>query len=52
MMMMMMMMMMMKYFCGMVDERKVFSLISSRDHCQTPSPSQISDTPRAGCEPV
>ena len=49
-MMMMMMMMMMNCFCGMVDRRKVFSLISSRDHCQRSSPSQISDTPQAGCD--
>ena len=28
------MMMMMNCFCGMVDRKKVFSLISSRDHCQ------------------
>ena len=48
MMMMMMMMMMMNCFCGMVDRRKVFSLISSRDHCQRSSLSRISDTPRAG----
>ena len=47
---MMMMMMMMNYFCGMVDRRKAFSLISSRDHCQRSSPSPISDTPRAGFE--
>ena len=32
-MMMMMMMMMMNRFCGMVDRRKAFSLISSQDHC-------------------
>ena len=25
-------------FCGMVDQRKTFSLISSRDHCQKSSP--------------
>ena len=31
------------------DER---SLFSSRDHCQRPSPSRISDTPRAGFEPA
>ena len=37
-------------FCGMVDRRKVFSLISSRDHRQRSSPSRISDTPRAGFE--
>ena len=39
-------------FCGMVDRRKVFSLISSRDHCQRSSPSRISDTTRAGFEPA
>ena len=44
--MMMMMMMMVNCFCGMVDQRKAFSLISSRDHCQRSSPSRISDTPR------
>ena len=48
--MMFMMMMMMNCFCGMVDWRKVFSLISSRDHCQRSSPSRIFDTPRAGFE--
>ena len=51
-MMMMMMMMMMNCFRGMFDRRKVFSLISSRDHCQRSSPSRISDTPRAGFEPA
>ena len=30
-------------FCGMVDRRKAFSLISSQDNCQRPSPLQISD---------
>ena len=49
---MMMMMMMINCFCGMVDRRKAFSLISSRDHCQRSSPSRISDTPRAGFEPA
>ena len=44
---MMMMMMMMNCFCGMVDRRKAFSLISSWDHCQRSSPLQISDTLRA-----
>ena len=39
-------------FCGMVDRRKAFSLIFSRDHCQRSSPSRISDTPRAGFEPA
>ena len=51
-MMMVMMMMMMNSFCGMVDQREVFSLISSRDHCQRSSPSRISDMPWAGFEPV
>ena len=40
----------MNYFCVMGDRRKAFSLISSRDHCQRPSPSRISDTLRAGFE--
>ena len=44
-------MMMMNCFCGMVDWRKAFSHISSRDYCQRSSPSRISDTPRAGFEP-
>ena len=52
MMMMMMMMMMMSSFCGMVDQRKAFSLISSWDHCQRSSPSQISDMLRARYEPA
>ena len=47
-----MMMMMMNCYCGMVDRRKAFSLISSRDHCQRSSSSRISDTPRAGFEPA
>ena len=42
----------MNCFCGMVDRRKAFNLISSRDHCQRSSPSQIFDTPRAGFEPA
>ena len=42
----------MNCFCGMVDRQKVFSLISSRDHCQRSSPSRISDTPQAGFEPA
>ena len=46
MMMMMMMMMMMNYFCGMVDRRMAFSLISSRDHYQRSSPPRNSDTSR------
>ena len=48
----MMMMMMMNCFCGMVDRRKAFSLISSRNHCQISSPPRISDTRRAGIEPA
>ena len=36
----------------MVDQRKLFSLISNRDHCHRSSPSRISDTPRAGFEPA
>ena len=43
-----MMIMMMNCFCGMVDRRKGFSLISSRNHCQRSSPSRICDTPRGG----
>ena len=39
-------------FCSMVDRRKVFSLISSRDHYERSSPSRISDTSRAGFEPA
>ena len=46
------MIMMMNCFRGMVDRRKAFSIISSRDHCQRFSLSQISDTPPAGFEPV
>ena len=45
-------MMMMNCFYGMVDRRKAFSLISSRDHCQRLSPSRISDSPRTGFEPA
>ena len=37
-----------EFFCGMVDRRDGFSLISSRNHFQRFSPSQISNTPRAG----
>ena len=43
---------MMNCFCGMVDQRKTLGFISSRDHCQRFSPSQISDTPQAGFEPA
>ena len=44
--------MMMNCFCGMIDRRKSFSLISSRDHFQRSSPSRISDTSRARFEPA
>ena len=44
--------MVMNCFYGMVDRRKAFSLISSRDHCQRSSPSRISNTLRAGFEPA
>ena len=40
-------MIMMNCFYGMGDQRKAFSLISSRHHCQSSSPSRISDTTRA-----
>ena len=43
---------MMNCSCGMVDWRKVISLISSRDHCPRSSPSRISDTLRAVFEPA
>ena len=43
-----MMIIMINRFSSMVDRRKAFSLISSRDHCQRSSPSRISNTPRAG----
>ena len=38
------MMMMINCFCGVVDRRNAFSLISSRDHCQRSSPSPIPNT--------
>ena len=41
----------MNCFCGMVDQWKVFSFISSWDHCQRSSSLRISDMPRAGFEP-
>ena len=47
-MLMMIIMMMMNCFRGMVDRRKAFSLISSREHCQRSSSSQISETLQAG----
>lgn len=39
--------MMMNCFCAMVDRRKMFDLISSRDHYQKFSPLQISNTPHS-----
>ena len=48
----MMTMMIMNSFCGMVDRRKTFSLISNQNHCQRSSPPRISDTPRARFEPA
>ena len=50
-MMMMMMMMMVNCFCGIIDQQKAFSLISSPDHCQRSWPSQISHMQQAGFEP-
>ena len=52
MMVMMMMIMMMNCLCGIVDRRTAFSLISSRDHCQRPSPSRISNMSQAGFQPA
>ena len=47
-----MMMKMMNCFCGMVDRRKVFSLIYSRDHFQRSSLLSNSNTPWTGFEPA
>ena len=47
---MMMLLLLMNCFCGMVDQRKAFSLISIGNHCQRSSLSRISDTPQAGFE--
>ena len=44
------MMIMMNSFCGIVDQRKTFSLISSLGHCQRFSTSQISDMPQTRFE--
>ena len=43
---------MMNCFCGMVDRRKVFSLIYSRDHFQRSSLLSNSNTPWTGFEPA
>ena len=48
----MMIIMMMNCFCGMADQKKVFGLISSKDHCQIFSPSPISNMLQDGFEPV
>ena len=45
-------MMMMNSFCGMVDWRKAFSLVSSWDHCQRSSPLQIYDKLWASLQPA
>ena len=45
-------MMMMSCFSGMFDRQKAFSFITNQVHCQRFSPSQISDTLRAGFEPA
>ena len=47
-----MIIMMMNCFCGMADQKKVFGLISSKDHCQIFSPSPISNMLQDGFEPV
>ena len=39
-------------FSGMVDRQKACSVISRQEHSQISSPSQISETPRAGLEPA
>ena len=41
-------MMMMNSFCGMADQQKTLSLVSSQDHCQRSSPSQIFAMAQAG----
>ena len=47
-----MMMKMMNCFWEMIDRRKAFSLVSSRNHYRRHSPSPSSDTPPAGFEPA
>ena len=44
--------MMINCFYGMVDQRKAFSLISSRNHCQRFLSPEISDTLRGGFKPA
>ena len=43
--------MIMNCVCGMINRRKVFSLISSWDHCQRSSTSRISNTTWIGFKP-
>ena len=43
---------MLNCLCGMVDQWKALSLISSSDYCQRFSPSQISDRPQARFKPA
>ena len=40
------------FFCRMVDQRTIYSLISSRDHWQRSSSSRISDRPPVGFVPM
>ena len=42
----------MNCFCDMVDRKKAFSLISTRDHSQRSLQSGISDMPPVGFEPA
>ena len=42
----------MNCFCDMVDQRKVFNIISCQDHCHRSPPLQISGTLQAGFEPA
>lgn len=46
------MIMMINCFCEMVDQQKVFSLISTQDHWQTFSEPHAFDTPQVGLEPT
>ena len=40
------------FFCGMIDRRKAFYLLSSREHCQRSSPSRISDRLQSEFDPA
>ena len=46
------MMMMKNCFCNMIDQQNAFMPISSWDHCQRFSPSQIFHMLQAGFKPV